>query len=110
MKRQTISQRWYKWTEVDPFWAYAALISFILSVGVGLPLHLGGGWLMVHIGLPGMVGLVRTIGLLMLIGFDATLLGITFWRRKYWWAFFFVYITVGVIGFEIASYFFGSLR
>jgi hypothetical protein len=107
-KRKTISQRWYAWTDVDPFWAYAALASFVLSVGIGLPVHLGAGWIMTRIGHPELVGLFRTIGLFMLIGFDALLLFITFFRKQLWWAWFFVYITVGVIGFEIASYFFGS--
>ncbi len=109
-KRQTISQRWYAWTDVDPFWAYSALISFILSVGVGLPVHLGGGWVMAHIGHPELVGLVRTIGLFMLIGFDASLLFITAFRKQWWWFSFFCYITVGVLGWEVASYFFGSQK
>ena len=109
-KRQTISQRWYAWTEKDPNWANAALISFVLSVGVGLPIHLGGGWLMTAIGLPELVGLMRTIGLVMLIGFDAALLFITAFRKQWWWFTFFCYITVGVIGWEIASYFFGSQK
>lgn len=110
MKRQTISQRWYAWTEKEPLWAYAALVSFILSVGVGLPIHLGGGWLMTAIGLTEWVGIVRTIGLVMLIGFDALLLFITAFRKQWWWFTFFCYITIGVIGWEIASYFFGSKR
>jgi len=109
-KRQTISQRWYAWTEKEPMWANAALWSFVLSVGVGLPIHLGGGWLMDLIGHHELVGLVRTVGLFMLIGFDALLLGITGFRKQWWWFSFFCYITIGVIGWEIASYFFGSQK
>ena len=63
---------------------------------IGLTIHLG------------IEGLWRTLGLLMLIGFDAGLLFITFYRKQYWWAWFFVYITIGVLGWEVASYFFGS--
>lgn len=108
-KRATISQRWYAWSDAEPFFAYTALISFVLSVGVGLPIHLGCGWVLTHLlGHPELVGLWRTIGLFMLIGFDALLLLITFLRKQWWWAWFFTYITVGVLGFEIASYFFGS--
>jgi hypothetical protein len=95
-KRKTISQRWYAWNALEPFWSYSALACFVLSVGIGLPIHLG------------IPGLLRTIGLFMLIGFDVGLLFICFYRKQYWWAWFFVYITVGVLGFEVASYFFGS--
>jgi len=109
MKRQTISQRWYQWTEKEPFWAYLALMSFALSM-FGLTLHLGGGWAMAMMGLPQLVGVTRTIGLLMLIGFDVSLLAITGFRKQWWWFTFFIYITVGVLGWEVASYFFGSLR
>lgn len=103
-----ISQRWYAWTDAEPFWAYAALVSFILSVGVGLPVHLGAGWILMKIGHPELVGLFRTSGLVMLIGFDSALLFITAFRKQWWWFTFFCYITLGVIVWEIASYFFGS--
>jgi hypothetical protein len=99
-KRKTISQRWYAWNEAEPFWSYSALSCFALAM-LGLTIHLG------------IPGLWRTIGLCMLIGFDCGLLTITFLRRKIiglWWFSFWAYITVGVIGWEIASYFFGSLR
>jgi hypothetical protein len=108
MKRKTISQRWYAWCEAEPFWCLSATASFILSVGIGLPVHLVGGWIVTFFGHPELVGLVRTIGLFMLIGFDALLLVITGFRKQWWWFWFFVYITVGVLGFEVASYFFGS--
>ena len=95
-KRKTISQRWYAWNEKEPAWSYSALWCFILSVGVGLPMHLG------------IPGVLRTVGLFMLIGFDAGLLFITAFRKQWWWFTFFCYITLGVGAWEIASYFFGS--
>ena len=107
MKRKTISQRWYAWTEAEPLWAYSALACFALAM-FGLTLHLGGGWAMAMMGLPQLVGVSRTIGLCMLIGFDCGLLAITFFRKQIWWFTFWCYITLGVIGWEIASYFFGS--
>lgn len=88
-------------------WAYLALASFSLSM-LGLVIHLGGGFIMQAIGQAGLVGLVRTVGLFMLIGFDASLLFITWLRKQWWWFSFFIYITLGVIGWEIASYFFGN--
>lgn len=91
----TISTRWKEWAEKEPFWAYSALTSFALAMA-GLTIHLGV-----------LSGLWRTIGLVMLIGFDALLLLITGLRKQFWWMSFFIYITLGVIGWEIASYFFG---
>ena len=105
-KRKTISQRWYEWTDAEPLWAYLALASFSLSM-LGLVIHLGGGFIMHAIGQDGLVGLVRTVGLFMLIGFDGLLLLITGLQKQIWWFTFFIYITLGVIGWEIASYFFG---
>lgn len=94
-KRKTISTRWKEWAEKEPVWAYSALSCFALSM-TGLVMHLGV-----------LSGLWRTVGLVMLIGFDVLLLGITAYRKIWWWFSFFVYITLGVIGWEIASYFFG---
>lgn len=96
-KGKTISTRWKEWTEKEPVWAYSALAAFFLAVGVGLTMHLGV-----------QSGLWRTVGLYMLIGFDIILLAITAFRKVWWWFSFFCYITLGVIGWEIASYFFGS--
>lgn len=96
-KKKTISTRWRDWAIKEPFWAYSALSCFFLSVGVGLTMHLAV-----------LSGLWRTVGLWMLIGFDAILLGITAFRKIWWWFTFFFYVTIGVIGWEIASYFFGS--
>lgn len=92
-KGKTISTRWKEWTAKEPTWAYSALVAFFLAVGVGLTMHLAV-----------QSGLWRTVGLVMLIGFDVILLGITAFRRQWWWFCFFCYITIGVIVFEIASY------
>lgn len=108
-KRQTISQRWYAWFDVEPVWAALGLGSFALSMA-GLTIHLGGGWFVTLIGHHELVGLMRTIGLFMLIGFDASLLFITAFRKQWWWFALFCYITIGVIVAEIGSYFFGSQR
>jgi type III secretory pathway component EscU len=94
-KRKTISQRWYAWNKLEPQWSYSALACFALAM-LGLTIHLS------------ISGVLRTIGLFMLIGFDIGLLTITFLRKQMWWFTFFCYITVGVIGWEIASYFFGG--
>ena len=95
-KKKTISARWKEWNKKEPRWSYSALACFVLSVGVGLPIHLGI-----------QNSLWSLIGLIMLIGFDAALLFITAFRKRWWWFTFFCYITAGVIGWEIASYFFG---
>ena len=94
-KRKTISQRWYAWNEKEPAWSYSALACFALAM-LGLTIHLG------------IPGLWRTVGLCMLIGFDCGLLAITFFRKQIWWFTFWCYVTLGVVGWEIASYFFGS--
>ena len=123
-KKKTISQRWYRWNEVDPAWSYSALISFIGSVCF-LGLHLGivdafwfficklTGWNFVPI----YTGLFRTIGLFGLIGLACYTEAVMFFRAKkfpelaelvWWWFTFHTYVVLGVIGWEIASYFFGS--
>ena len=94
-KRKTISQRWYAWNDLEPAWSYSALACFALAMA-GLTIHLG------------IPGLWRTIGLFMLIGFDCGLLFITAFRKRWWWFTFWLYVTFGVIGWEIASYFFGG--
>jgi hypothetical protein len=94
-KKKTISIRWWEWSSKEPFWAYSALACFALAMA-GLVIHLG------------LFGVWRTVGLWMLIGFDAGLLAITGFRKQWWWFTLFVYITLGVIGWEIASYFFGG--
>lgn len=61
--------------------------------------------LCLHLGIP---GIIRTVGLFMLIGFDVGLLFICFYRKQLWWAWLFTYITFGVLIAEVGSYFFGS--
>jgi hypothetical protein len=96
-KGKTISTRWKEWAEKEPFWAYTCLASFLLAM-IGLTIHLGV-----------LSGFWRTFGLIMLIAFDCGILFITAFRKIWWWFTFFVYITLGVIGWEIASYFFGGV-
>ena len=93
-KSKTISTRWREWAEKEPGWAYTALSCFALSM-TGLVIHLGV-----------LEGLVRTIGLLMLIVFDGLLLAITGFCKQWWWFTFFVYITIGVIGWGSPTYLF----
>ena len=95
-KHKTISTRWREWAQKEPVWAYSALTCFALSMA-GLVMHLGV-----------LSGLWRTVGLWMLIGFDVGTLSITGFRKQWWWFTFFLYVTLGVIGWEVASYFFGS--
>lgn len=97
-KKQTISTRWKEWTKKEPVWAYSALACFLIAM-VGLTVHLGvlGGW-------------VRYAGLWVLILGDAGAITITAIRKQWWWCSFFIFITVGVIGWELASFFFGSLK
>ena len=94
-KRKTISQRWYAWNQLEPQWSYSALACFGLAM-LGLCLHLG------------IPGIIRTVGLFMLIGFDAGLIFICFYRKQLWWAWLFVYITIGVLAAEVGSFFFGT--
>jgi len=95
-KKLTISSRWRVWTEKEPVWAYACLACFLTAM-VGLTIHLGvlgGFW--------------RQAGLVILLAFDGACIAITALRKQWWWHTLFWYITTGGIGWEIASYFFGS--
>lgn len=99
-KKKTISRRWWDWSEQDRIWSWLAAVSFLLAM-IGLFIHWVG------------FGVFRTIGLWMLIGFDSVVLLITFFRAKkfptvWWWFWFFTHITISVVCFEIASYFFGG--
>lgn len=95
-KNLTISSRWKLWAEKEPIWAYSALFCFIGAM-LGLGLHLGV-----------LSGFLRTAGFWILIAGDIGALVITYFRKQLWWFSFFCYITFGVIGWEIASYFFGN--
>ena len=96
MGRKTISTRYKDWIKEDPFWAYTCLVCFGL-VFVGLMMHLAiiDSWL-------------RPFGLVVLLVGDIGAIAITVWKKKWWWFSFYLFITAGVIGWEIASYFFGG--
>ena len=94
-KKLTISNRWREWAEKEPIWAYTTLASFIISI-LGLGLHLA----VLH-------GLWRTVGLWVLILCGAWTQTALFLRKRWWWFTFHAYIVLGVIGWELASYFFG---
>lgn len=95
-KRLTISNRWRDWTLKEPVWAYLALFCFIIAM-LGLAVHLGV-----------LSGFWRTAGLWVLLAGDAGAIAITAYRKQFWWTTLFIYITFGVIVWEIGSYFFGS--
>jgi len=98
MKRQTISTRYTDFTKAEPFWAKVTLVLLALSL-LGLWVHL---WVL--------TGLVRTLGLISMIAFVVLAEGILWWKNQKWWFAFWFSIILLVGGFEIASYFFGSLR
>lgn len=100
MSRKTISTRWKEWAKVDPWWSYPTLTSMIGSF-VALGVHL---WVL--------DGPVRTWGLIVMIGLATFTETVLFFRSKkyptlWWWFSFHTYIIGGVIGWELASYFFG---
>jgi len=102
-KRVTLTQRWRKWAwgseghPPEPFWAFSALGCMALAF-LSLILHLGVS-----------NGMVSGIALITMISFAALCDVILALRKQWWW---FIYWTscviVGVILFEIASYFFGG--
>ena len=96
MKRQTISTRFSEFTKAEPFWSKVTLVLLALSL-LGLWVHL---WVL--------TGLVRTLGLISMIAFVSMAEVILFWKRQLWWGFFWLGIILLVVGFEAASYFFGS--
>ena len=103
-KRVTLTQRWRKWCwgseghPPEPFWAMTALISMMLAFA-SLGLHLGVK-----------NGTVSGIALITMCVF-AALCDVIFVLRKQWFWFWYwtSCVIVGVIVFEIASYFFGGL-
>lgn len=64
--------------------------------------------LMMHLGI--LSGFWRTFGLYAIIIGDIGCLGITWFRKQFWWFGTFIGITAVIIGAEIASYFFGSQK
>ncbi len=93
---KTISTRWKEWAQKEWWWSYPCLCSFIGSI-LGLGVHL---WVL-H-------GPFRTYGLIAMIGLATTTEAILWYRKQYLWLGFHTYIIVGVIGWEIGSYFFGG--
>ena len=94
-KNKTISTRYADWIKAEPLWAYLCLFCFGL-VFLGLMTHLGF-----------IRGFPRQAGLIVLIIGDIGAIGISAWRKIYWWTSFYIFITIGVLGWEIASYFLG---
>jgi hypothetical protein len=103
-KRKTISTRWTEWTNASPldhFLARATLITLSTSLA-GLMIHL---WIL--------KGFFRTAGLITMIAMVVISEAVMIWRATkhptvWWWVAFWAWIVASVIGFEIASYFFGS--
>lgn len=95
-KKKTISTRFSDWMKLEPIWSRLALILMCSSVGVGLFTHL---WIL--------SGMWRTIGLIYMIVAALITEAIYIFRKIWWWASFWGYVILGVIGWEIASYFFG---
>ena len=91
--KKTISTRYKDWIIAEPIWAYLTLFCFGM-VFVGLMIHLGV-----------IAGALRYWGLVMVIVFDSLAILITALRKQWWWCSFFGFITTGVIGWELASYF-----
>jgi hypothetical protein len=91
--KKTISTRWRDWDIQDPLWARICLTCFML-VMIGLGVHLA-----VH------HGPIRQGGLVLLIVADSLAILITAFRKQWYWFGFFIYMTIGVIVFELVSYF-----
>ena len=102
-KKVTLTQRWRKWCwgseghPAEPVWAMSALACMMIAFA-SLGIHLGAS-----------SGMISGIALIVMI---ATAVGcdvILALRKQWWW---FCYWTscvlIGVILFEIASYFFGG--
>jgi len=94
-KKKTISTRWTDFTKNNKFLARLALILQAMSLN-GLWLHL---WVL--------SGVWRTVGLIAMIVFISVAQIILYCKRVMWWFWFWNCIIALVIGFEIASYFFG---
>ena len=96
-EHKTISTRWREWALKEPVWAYSALISMALSFA-GLIAHLAI-----------LSGLWRTVGLISMIVFAVICELLLIVRRQWWWASYWgICVILGVICWEIASYFFGG--
>jgi len=103
MKRVTLTQRWRKWCwgseghPPEPVWAMSALASMFLAF-VSLILHLGVK-----------NGTISGIALITMCVFAAITDIICALRKQWFWFWYWTScVIVGVIVFEIASYFFGG--
>lgn len=94
-KGKTISTRWKEWAEKEPFWAYTALYT-MMAAFAGLGVHLAV-----------LSGFWRTAGLVVMCVGAGIVEAILAFRRQCWWLGFWTYVILGVIGVELASYFFG---
>lgn len=92
---KTISTRWKEWAEKEPKWAYTALYSMMIALA-GLGVHLGV-----------LSGFWRTFGLLIMILGASIVEFILAFRKQWWWFSFWTYVIIGVISWEVVSYFFG---
>ena len=96
-KRKTISTRWKEWAEAEPFWAYFALACMALGF-TGLIVHLAV-----------LSGIMRTVGLITMIGGGVACEGILIYRRQWWWAGYWgLCVLLGVSITELLSYFLGG--
>jgi hypothetical protein len=103
-KRVTLTQRWCKWAEgseghpAEPFWAYSALITMMLSF-LSLGVHL-------TFFLPGTI----TGGALISMCIFAAITELLFiLRKQWWWTAYWGSCVIGGVGlFEILSYFVGG--
>lgn len=95
-KGKTISTRWKEWAKAEPFWSYIALYTMLWSF-LGLIVHLAV-----------LEGFLRTAGLVCMIMGAFMVEFILFFRKQWWWLSFWTYVILGVIGWEVASYFFGA--
>ena len=102
-KRVTLTQRWRKWCwgseghPAEPWWAMSALACMMLAFA-SLGIHLG----VVN-------GTVSGIALITMCSFAAICDAILALRKQWWWFWYWTScVIVGVIIFEILSYFVGG--
>jgi len=103
-KRKTISTRWSDWTRISVLDKWLARITLIM-----LATSLNGLWLHLWV----LQGVWRTVGLVTMIVMVTLAEGIMVWRATkhptvWWWVGFWGAIISLVIGFEVASYYFGG--
>ena len=102
-KRVTLTQRWRKWCwgseghPAEPGWAMSALACMMLAFA-----SLG-----IHLGVPN--GTVSGIALITMCTFAGLMEAICIYRKQWWWAAYWgLCVIIGVIVFEILSYFVGG--